>query len=37
MEAFAKTFKPDRRLLVGVGGVSLEEFLQKPASFWLEE
>jgi predicted AAA+ superfamily ATPase len=36
MEAFAKAFKPDRRLLVGEGGVSLEEFLQKPASFWLE-
>jgi hypothetical protein len=36
MEAFAKRFKPKRKLLVGGQGISLEEFLTKPASHWLQ-
>lgn len=36
MEAFAKHFKPKRKLLVGGQGVALEEFLSKPAAHWLQ-
>ena len=35
MEAFARTFKPKRQLLVGRQGIALEEFLSKPAAHWL--
>jgi hypothetical protein len=35
MEAFARTFKPKRQLLVGGQGIPLEEFLSKPAAHWL--
>ena len=35
MEAFARQFKPKRQLLVGSQGISLEEFLSKPAAYWL--
>jgi hypothetical protein len=35
MEAFVRKFKPKRQLLVGGGGIALEEFLSKPASHWL--
>jgi len=35
MEVFAKKFEPDRQLLVGEGGISLEKFLQKPAAHWV--
>jgi predicted AAA+ superfamily ATPase len=35
MEAFAAAFKPTRRLLVGTGGIALEEFLSKPAEHWI--
>jgi predicted AAA+ superfamily ATPase len=35
MAAFAKEFKPKRQLLVGGQGIPLEEFLSKPALFWL--
>ncbi|MBI3576072.1 MAG: ATP-binding protein [Gammaproteobacteria bacterium] len=35
MEAFKKTFHPKRTLLVGGQGISVEEFLQKPAAYWL--
>ncbi len=35
MEAFSKKFTPDRQLLVGEGGVPLEEFLEKPAEHWV--
>jgi predicted AAA+ superfamily ATPase len=37
MEAFAKAFKPRRKLLVGSGGLSVEEFLLKPAAHWIGE
>jgi hypothetical protein len=35
MEAFAKHFKPKRQLLVGGQGMALDEFLLKPAAYWL--
>jgi hypothetical protein len=36
MEAFAKQFKPKRKLLVGGQGIPLEEFLTQPAEYWLQ-
>ena len=36
MEAFAKQFKPKRKLLVGGQGIALDEFLSKPAAYWLQ-
>jgi hypothetical protein len=36
LAAFARQFKPQRQLLVGGQGISLEEFLSKPAAHWLE-
>jgi uncharacterized protein len=36
VEAFAKRFEPKRKLLVGGQGIALEEFLNKPASHWLQ-
>jgi predicted AAA+ superfamily ATPase len=35
MGAFARRFKPTRQLLVGGQGISLGEFLTKPAAYWL--
>jgi predicted AAA+ superfamily ATPase len=35
MEAFAQQCKPKRQLLVGGQGISLEDFLSKPAAHWL--
>ena len=35
MEAFARQFKPHRQLQVGGQGIPVEEFLSKPASYWL--
>jgi predicted AAA+ superfamily ATPase len=35
MEAFGKEFKVSRKILVGASGVSVEEFLLKPAEHWL--
>lgn len=35
MEAFRKKFSPDRQLLVGDGGIPLEEFLGSPAEHWV--
>jgi predicted AAA+ superfamily ATPase len=34
MDAFAATFRPQRRLLVGQGGVSIEEFLVRRVDHW---
>ena len=34
MAAFAKHFKPKKSLLVGASGISLEEFLSRPAEHW---
>lgn len=36
MAAFARQFKPKRQLLVGGEGIPVEEFLLKPAGYWLE-
>lgn len=35
MAAFASAFQPDRMLLVGRGGIALEEFLAKPVADWV--
>lgn len=35
MDAFARTFKPKRQLLVGGQGIPLEEFLSQPITHWL--
>jgi len=32
---FAKTFEPDRTLLVGADGIRLEVFLAEPVESWL--
>ena len=37
MESFAKFFKPDRLLIVGPGGISLERFLAKPVGYWINQ
>jgi hypothetical protein len=36
MDAFDRRFHPKRKILVGGQGVPVEEFLSKPAAFWLE-
>jgi hypothetical protein len=35
MKAFAEAFEPTRTLLIGHGGVPLDEFLSRPAEYWL--
>lgn len=35
MTAFAETFKPRRKLLVGSGGIAVEEFLKQPVEHWI--
>jgi hypothetical protein len=35
MDAFAAAFKPARMLLVGGGGIALEEFLARPVEHWV--
>ena len=37
LETFAERFKPQRTLVVGEGGVPLNEFLAAPAGQWCEE
>ena len=37
MEEFADRFRPRRSLLVGEGGIPLNEFLTVPAHYWFEE
>ena len=37
LEAFDKRFAPRRKLLVGSGGLPLEEFLRVPAARWFED
>ena len=37
MEAFANSFKPDRLLIVGTGGIALERFLSKPVGYWINQ
>ena len=33
--AFAEIFKPGRMLLVGAGGIALEDFLLRPVAHWV--
>lgn len=33
--AFAEAFRPQRTLLVGAGGIALQEFLERPVEHWL--
>jgi predicted AAA+ superfamily ATPase len=33
--AFAEAFKPKRTLLVGAGGIPVEEFLMQPVAHWV--
>lgn len=35
MNIFAEKWNPKRKILVGSDGFPLEEFLSKPAEFWL--
>ncbi|MFN0038996.1 MAG: ATP-binding protein [Burkholderiales bacterium] len=35
MEAFAEAFRPQRKLLVGSGGIAVEEFLSLPVRHWV--
>jgi hypothetical protein len=35
LAAFAATFGPRRKLLVGGDGISLEEFLARPVEHWV--
>jgi hypothetical protein len=35
MEAFSTAFRPGRKLLVGAGGIEIEEFLMKPVAHWV--
>jgi hypothetical protein len=35
IDAFAEAFKPERALLVGGDGISVEEFLSKPVDHWV--
>ncbi|MDE2752518.1 MAG: ATP-binding protein [Gemmatimonadota bacterium] len=37
LDAFAARFPDVRKLVVGTGGVPLNEFLSEPAEFWVEE
>ena len=37
LEKFAELFQPRRSLLVGEGGIPLNEFLAAPARHWCEE
>jgi predicted AAA+ superfamily ATPase len=37
MAAFAETFHPARKLLVGGDGISVEAFLSKPVEYWVKE
>ena len=35
LAAFAKPYRPRRKLLVGGDGISLEEFLSRPVEHWV--
>ena len=36
MDAFSSAFRPKRKLLVGTGGINVEEFLLAPVGHWLD-
>jgi uncharacterized protein len=35
--AFGAAFKPQRKLLVGGDGITLEAFLSRPVQFWVKQ
>jgi len=35
--AFGAAFKPQRKLLVGGDGITLEAFLLRPVQFWVKQ
>lgn len=35
ISAFSNKFKPDRKLLIGTGGIEIEHFLSEPVEHWL--
>ena len=35
LAAFAEAFKPARKLLVGGGGIAVEELLLEPVAHWI--
>ena len=35
MDAFSKKFNPNRKLLIGTGGIQIEQFLSQPVEHWL--
>jgi uncharacterized protein len=35
--AFVEAFKPKRTLLVGAGGISVDEFLMQPVAHWMPD
>lgn len=37
MDAFARAFNPQRKLLVGSQGIPIDEFLSVPVETWLSE
>ena len=36
METFASLFKPNKKLLIGGSGISIEEFLSTPVQYWIK-
>jgi predicted AAA+ superfamily ATPase len=36
MDAFARAYRPARRLLIGADGIAVEEFLSRPVEEWLK-
>jgi len=36
IDAFSAAFKPTRKLVVGVDGISIGEFLMKPVEEWVK-
>ena len=36
LAAFTDAFSPDRTLLVGGDGISMEDFLSRPVEYWLD-
>jgi hypothetical protein len=35
MDAFSAAFRPTRKLLVGQGGIPVDEFLAEPVAHWV--
>ena len=37
MEAFDRLYRPSRKLLLGEGGITIEDFMSTPVSHWIDE